>query len=66
MTDKHWPARETMKIAAGSHKSASAGNHRDCIPVYVDLLREHQKYMLPFGKRWTRTEDTIKNLEAQL
>ena len=62
---KHWPARETMKIAALSHDPASAGDHWSCILVYVDLLREHQKYMAPDGLLFRRAEAVIQNLKEQ-
>jgi len=63
---KHWPVRETMKIAKQSHAPARAGDHRSCLPIYIDLLREHQKYMLPDGRRFRYAEAVIQNLEAQL
>lgn len=54
-----------MKIAALSHDPASAGDHRSCLPVYVDLLREHQQYMAPDGLLFRRAEAVIQNLKEQ-
>jgi len=62
---KHWPARETMKIAKQSHAHAHAGDHRSCLSVYIDLLREHQKYMTPDGLLFRRAESVIRNLREQ-
>ena len=62
---KHWPARQTAKIAEQSHALADAGDHRACLQVYIDLLREHQKYMVPGGQRFRYAEAVIKNLEEQ-
>ena len=54
-----------MKIAALSHDPASAGDHQSCLPVYINLLREHQKYMTPNGLLFRRAESVIQNLREQ-
>lgn len=65
MNEKHWPVRVTSKIAADAMDMCKLDRSKT-IALNCELLREHQKYMIPFSKRWARAEKTIKNLEAQI
>jgi hypothetical protein len=62
---KHWPVRETMKIAADAMDMCEKDLHTT-VRLNIRLVKEHMKYMIPFGDRWMRASNTIKNLEAQL
>jgi len=62
---KHWPARETMKIAADAVEMATQ-DYRTTVRLNIRLLVEHMRYMVPYGDRWLRASKTIKNLESQI
>ena len=62
---KHWPVRETQKIAKDALDMANK-DRRTTVKLNIRLLTTHMQYMVPYGERWNRASDTIKNLEAQL
>lgn len=63
---KPWPARETQKIAAESIEAAAHGDMSMARRMSINLLREHQKHMVPHSEAWLRAEATIANLRGQL
>jgi hypothetical protein len=62
---KHWPFRETLKIAADAVTCAEHGDHLGCRKLTIKLLEEHRRYMIPQGERWLRAGRTIRAMEAQ-
>jgi hypothetical protein len=61
--NKTWPARETQDLC---RKAADlADDPVACRDANIELVRTHQRYMIPYSAEWMRAELTIRNLQAQ-
>ena len=62
---KPWPVRETQVIAAAAVKAVEHGDTLGARRLTIRLLERHMDFMIPYGARWLRAGETIRNLEAQ-